>query len=57
MSHKEQLECTIWDAYKDAYGFRPRHLNLQAMSEAELEALLLDLGDECARADALRVDE
>ena len=56
MSHKEQLECTIWDAYKDAYGFRPRHLNLQAMSEAELEALLLDLGEECARADALRVD-
>ena len=59
MSHKEQLESTIWDAYKDAYGFRPRHLNLQAMSEAELEALLLDLdlGEECARADALRVEE
>ena len=57
MSHKEQLESTIRDAYKDAYGFRPRHLNLQAMSEAELEALLLDLGEECARADALRVEE
>lgn len=57
MSHKEQLESTIWDAYKDAYGFRPRHLNLQAMSEAELEALLVDLGEECARTDALRVEE
>jgi hypothetical protein len=56
MSHKEQLESTIWDAYKDAYGFRPRHLNLQAMSEPELEALLLDLGEECARADALQVE-
>lgn len=40
MSNKEQLECIVWDAYKDAHGFRPRHLNLQAMTEAELKAEL-----------------
>ena len=57
LTPKEQLESTVWDAYKDAHGFRPRHLNLQAMSETELEALLLDLGEECARADALRVED
>lgn len=43
LSRKEQLESIVWDAYKDAYGFRPRHMNLQAMSEAELEAELADL--------------
>ncbi len=40
LSVKEQLECTIWDAYKDAYGFRPRHMNLSAMSEQELRTEL-----------------
>ena len=40
LSYKEQLECTVWDAYKDAHGFRPRHMNLQAMSEEELKAEL-----------------
>lgn len=43
LSRKEQLESIVWDAYKDAYGFRPRHMNLQAMSEAELEAELVEL--------------
>lgn len=49
LSRKEQLECIVWDAYKDAYGFRPRHMNLQAMSEAELEAELAALEQEIAR--------
>lgn len=40
MSRKEQLECIVWDAYKDAHGIRPRHLNLAAMTEQELEAEL-----------------
>jgi len=57
MSNKEQLECTIWDAYKDAYGFRPRHLDLQAMSEAGLEALLENLIVEANRAHTLRLAE
>ncbi len=40
MTNKQQLECIIWDAYKDAYGFRPRHMNLEAMTEDELYAEL-----------------
>jgi hypothetical protein len=36
MTNKQQLECIIWDAYKDAYGVRPRHMNLEAMTEEEL---------------------
>lgn len=40
LNRKEQLECIVWDAYKDAHGFRPRHMNLQAMTEQELEAEL-----------------
>lgn len=44
MSRKEQLECIVWDAYKDAHGVRPRHMNLSAMTEQELEAELDYLG-------------
>lgn len=44
LTRKEQLESIFWDAYKDAHGFRPRHINVSAMSEAELEAELEDLG-------------
>lgn len=33
-----QLEATIWDAYKDAYGVRPRHMDFKSMTTSELEA-------------------
>lgn len=49
MSNKEQLECIIWDAYKDAYGIRPRHMNLSAMTEQELQAELTFLEGEIER--------
>ena len=49
LSYKEQLESMVWDAYKDAYNFRPRHMNLAAMTEAELEAELADLEQAVAR--------
>ena len=45
MSRKEQLECIFWDAYKDAHGFRPRHIDTSAMSEVELENELQILGE------------
>ena len=48
LTHKEQLECIFWDAYKDAHGFRPRHINVQAMTVAELEAELKILSTEIA---------
>lgn len=45
LSRKEQLEATVWDMYKDAYGVRPRHLSLEleAMTEEQLSALCDDL--------------
>lgn len=48
LTNKEQLECMFWDAYKDAHGFRPRHINVSAMTEAELEAELRILSTEIA---------
>lgn len=27
MTELEQAQCTFWDMYKDAHGFRPRHID------------------------------
>jgi hypothetical protein len=47
------METTIWDLYKDVHGIRPRWLDFDAMSDAELEAfydsLLVDLEEENQR--------
>ena len=43
LSRKEQLECIFWDAYKDAYGFRPRGHNISMMTEQELEHEISEL--------------
>ena len=37
MTEKEQLECSVWDAYKDAYGVRPRFMNMETMTLEELK--------------------
>jgi hypothetical protein len=37
MTEKEQLECSLWDAYKDAHGVRPRFMNMEVMSVEELK--------------------
>jgi hypothetical protein len=64
MTNKQQLECIIWDAYKDAYGVRPRHMNLEAMTEEELNKELeflgkvIDENEKQRRADeAVAIDE
>ena len=40
MTRQEELINIFWDMYKDAHGFRPRHMMeaLQSMTEAEIEA-------------------
>ena len=40
MTEKEQLECSLWDAYKDAHGIRPRFMNMETMSVEELKQQL-----------------
>ena len=64
LSRKDQLVATHYDAYKDAYGIRPRWYNYDAMTEDELVEELNRLGDvieeqerrrfadECAAAEA-----
>jgi hypothetical protein len=37
MTEKEQLECMVWDAYKDAHGVRPRFMNMETMTLEELK--------------------
>ena len=54
LSRKEQLEAIVWDMYKEAYGIRPRHLNLAAMTESELEAECQRLQVEVERAEKAR---
>lgn len=43
MSRRDQLAATHYDYYKDVHGVRPRWMNYDAMTEAELEAELDDL--------------
>ena len=38
-----ELISIIWDQYKDAYNVRPRHMNMAAMSIAQLEAEIKSL--------------
>lgn len=39
-TRKEELQSTYWEFYKEVYNVRPRWMNFEAMSEADLcEAL------------------
>lgn len=38
MSRRDQLAAMHYDFYKDVHGVRPRWMNYDAMSEADLEA-------------------
>ena len=38
MDRMEQLHCIYWDAYKDAYGVRPRGIDTSSWTEEEYKA-------------------
>lgn len=58
MTEKEQLECSVWDAYKDAYGVRPRFMNMETMTIEELKAQLEQCVAEIERNEQQReIDE
>jgi hypothetical protein len=57
MSRHEQLSCTFWDAYKDAHGFRPRHVDTSKMTEAQLEAELEYLAMVIKREEDDRIED
>jgi len=54
MTRQEELQSIYWDMYKDAYGIRPRHMNLEAMTEADFEAEFKILGEVIEREAAIR---
>lgn len=44
MSELEQAQCTYWDMYKDAYGVRPRGIDISAWTLEEFEQEFQVLG-------------
>jgi hypothetical protein len=44
MSALEQAQCTYWDMYKDAYGVRPRGVDISTWTLEQFEAEFADLG-------------
>lgn len=40
LTDREKLECEAWEAYKLAYGMRPRHINFLNMSDEDIKKLI-----------------
>jgi hypothetical protein len=45
MTELEQAQCTFWDMYKDAHGFRPRHVDTSSWTLEQFEREFADLGE------------
>jgi len=54
MTVLEQYASQYWDMYKDAYGIRPRHVDLKAMTEADFEAEFKILAEVIEREERIR---
>jgi len=52
----EQAACTYWDMYKDAHGFRPRHIDTSTWTLEQFEAEFRDLQEVIEREAILRND-
>lgn len=57
MSDVEQLHSIWWDAYKDAYGFRPRGQDVGHWTEEDFRKELESLGEEIDRAEKARRED
>ena len=56
MSTVEQYACQFWDMYKDAHGFRPRHIDTNGWTEEQFEAEFVELAQIIERENILRND-
>ena len=56
MSTVEQMACQFWDMYKDAHGFRPRHIDTSGWTEQEFEQEFKELAQVIERENILRND-
>ena len=54
MSALEQAQCTYWDMYKDAYGYRPRGVDTSTWTLADFEQEFASLGSVIQREEADR---
>ena len=41
----EQAQCTFWDMYKDAYGFRPRHIDTSSWTLDQFDVEFAELAE------------
>ena len=46
MTDLEQAQCTYWDMYKDAYGYRPRGVDTSTWTLTDFEQEFASLGSE-----------
>lgn len=54
MTQLEQAQCTFWDMYKDAHGFRPRHIDTSAWTIEQFETEFVILGQAIDREETAR---
>jgi hypothetical protein len=54
LTRTEELQCIFWDMYKDAYNFRPRHVDTSMWTEAQFEAEFEQLAQVIHREGLLR---
>ena len=46
MAERDELVTYIWDAYKDAHGIRPRHIDFDVLSVSELSEMADRVSDQ-----------
>jgi hypothetical protein len=57
MSKLEQLACEYWDFYKEANGFRPRHVDTTSWTVEQFQAEFTELGRICSQNEAIRKED
>jgi hypothetical protein len=57
MSEQEQLQCTFWDAYKEAHGFRPRHIDTTTLTVEELKSDIARLASIIKDNERVRIED
>ena len=45
MTELEQAQCTFWDMYKDAHGFRPRHIDTSSWTLEQFDQEFAELSE------------
>ena len=57
MTRQEQLASEHYDFYKAVHGIRPRWIKYDTLSEAELEVMLRELGEEMTIVEAREAEQ